>query len=153
MQEMQCQQALSPVLPRQALHADMWGQQALSPVLSTSRQALHAEVVVTFEGVTEAGALFSAKRSYLPGEIHWGYVFAPIVLPAGPGCTQHAVDLSRCAQHSCTTHVCRCGCLCARGHGVVACLWRQQLCLLVMCRAGCSCCKSQWMCAHPIGFV
>ena len=51
---------------------------------------------MTFEGVTEAGALFSAKRSYLPGEIHWGYVFAPIVLPAGPGCTQHAVDLSRC---------------------------------------------------------
>lgn len=64
------------------------------------RQALHAEIVVTFEGVTEAGALFSAKRSYLPGEIHWGYVFAPIVLPAGPGCTQHAVDLSRCAARS-----------------------------------------------------
>ena len=55
---------------------------------------------MTFEGVTEAGALFSAKRSYLPGEIHWGYVFAPIVLPAGPGCTQHAVDLSRCAARS-----------------------------------------------------
>lgn len=65
-----------------------------------SRQALHAEIVVTFEGVTEAGALFSAKRSYLPGEIHWGYVFAPIVRPAGPGCTQHAVDLSRCAARS-----------------------------------------------------
>ena len=52
---------------------------------------------MTFEGVTEAGALFSAKRSYLPSEIHWGYVFAPIVRPAAPGSTQHAVDLSRCA--------------------------------------------------------
>ncbi len=58
-------------------------------------QALHAEVVVTFEGVTEAGALFSAKRSYLPSEIHWGYVFAPIVHPAPAGLTQHTVDLSR----------------------------------------------------------
>lgn len=52
---------------------------------------------MTFEGVTEAGALFSAKRSYLPSEIHWGYVFAPIVRPAAAGSTQHAVDLSRCA--------------------------------------------------------
>ncbi len=61
-------------------------------------QALHAEVVVTFEGVTEAGALFSAKRSYLPSEIHWGYVFAPIVHPAPAGLTQHMVDLSRRAR-------------------------------------------------------
>ena len=85
------------------------------------RQALHAEIVVTFEGVTEAGALFSAKRSYLPGEIHWGYVFAPIVLPAGPGCTQHAVDLSRCAARSSMAPIAEAG-PCSHGLTAGACL-------------------------------
>ncbi|EIE26204.1 E set domain-containing protein [Coccomyxa subellipsoidea C-169] len=60
-----------------------------------SLTALDAEVVVLFEGVTETGALFGGKRSYLPTEIHWGYVFAEITHQSKSASTRHAVDLSR----------------------------------------------------------
>ena len=60
-----------------------------------ARQALDAEVVVLFEGVTETGALFSGKRSYLPTEIHWGYTFAEITHQSSSAGRFHAVDLSR----------------------------------------------------------
>ena len=58
-------------------------------------QALDAEVVVLFEGVTETGALFSGKRSYLPTEIHWGYVFSEITHQSNSAGRFHAVDLSK----------------------------------------------------------
>lgn len=51
-----------------------------------------------FEGVTETGALFGGKRSYLPTEIHWGYVFAEITHQSKGTSTRHAVDLSRSAR-------------------------------------------------------
>ncbi|BDA50813.1 probable inward rectifier potassium channel 2 [Coccomyxa sp. Obi] len=60
-----------------------------------SLTALDAEVVVLFEGVTETGALFGGKRSYLPTEIHWGYVFAEITHQSKGASTRHSVDLSR----------------------------------------------------------
>ena len=60
-------------------------------------QALDAEVVVLFEGVTETGALFSGKRSYLPTEIHWGYVFSEITHQSNSAGRFHAVDLSKYA--------------------------------------------------------
>ncbi len=58
-------------------------------------QALQAEIVVTFEGTAESGAMFMSRRSYLPTEIHWGYVFAPVVKRAPPGQPRHIVDLWR----------------------------------------------------------
>lgn len=58
-------------------------------------QALDTEVVVVFEGVSETGALFSGKRSYLPSEIHWGYVFAQITHQSRQPGMRHSVDLSR----------------------------------------------------------
>ena len=58
-------------------------------------QALGAEVIVTFEGTSENGAQFMTRQSYLPSEIHWGYVFVTIVHHAKPGETQHTVDISR----------------------------------------------------------
>ena len=58
-------------------------------------QALDAEVVVLFEGVTETGALFSGKRSYLPTEINWGYVFSEITHQSSSAGRFHAVDLSK----------------------------------------------------------
>ena len=58
-------------------------------------QALDAEVVVLFEGVTETGALFSGKRSYLPTEIHWGYTFVGITHQSHSAQAFHCVDLSR----------------------------------------------------------
>ena len=59
-------------------------------------QALDAEIVVLFEGVTETGALFSGKRSYLPTEIHWGYTFCEITHQSTTAGRFHAVDLSKC---------------------------------------------------------
>ena len=56
---------------------------------------MDAEVVVLFEGVTETGALFSGKRSYLPTEIHWGYVFSEITHQSNSAGRFHAVDLSK----------------------------------------------------------
>jgi hypothetical protein len=58
-------------------------------------QALDAEIVVVFEGVSETGALFSGKRSYLPTEIHWGYVFCEITHQSKIAGMRHSVDLSR----------------------------------------------------------
>jgi hypothetical protein len=64
-------------------------------IVGAPEQALDAEVVVLFEGVTETGALFSGKRSYLPTEIHWGYTFVPITHQSHSSSTFHCVDLSR----------------------------------------------------------
>ena len=58
-------------------------------------QSLGAEVIVTFEGTSESGSQFMTRQSYLPSEIHWGYVFAEIVYHAKEGETQHTVDISR----------------------------------------------------------
>ena len=41
------------------------------------------------------GYAFTARRSYLPSEIHWGHAFAPVITRAARGATQHAVDLAR----------------------------------------------------------
>ena len=53
--------------------------------------------MVVFEGSSEHGGAFQTRQSYLPREIHWGFQFRPITLPAPPGSTQHEVDISRCA--------------------------------------------------------
>ena len=58
-------------------------------------QALGAEVIVTFEGTSESGAQFMTRQSYLPSEMHWGYVFAEIIYHAKEGDTEHTVDISR----------------------------------------------------------
>ena len=42
--------------------------------------ALNAELVVTFEGTTEMGNPFMARRSYLPDEIYWGHQFTNIIV-------------------------------------------------------------------------
>lgn len=56
-------------------------------------QALSAEIVVTFEGTTEFGNPFMARRSYLPGDLHWGYQFAPIITRPMGGETGYGVQL------------------------------------------------------------
>ncbi|PSC68160.1 E set domain-containing [Micractinium conductrix] len=62
-----------------------------------SLMALNAEIVVTFEGTTEFGNPFMARRSYLPTEIHWGHQFAQIVLrpQAGLDDTHYIIDLNK----------------------------------------------------------
>lgn len=60
-------------------------------------QALGAEVIVTFEGTSESGAQFMTRQSYLPSEMHWGYVFSEIIFHAKEGETEHSVDISRSA--------------------------------------------------------
>lgn len=50
---------------------------------------------MTFEGTSESGAQFQTRQSYLPSEIHWGYVFVEIIHHAKEGQTQHTVDISR----------------------------------------------------------
>lgn len=62
-----------------------------------SLMALNAEVVVTFEGTTEFGNPFMARRSYLPTEIHWGHQFSQIVLKpeAGSDDTYYVIDLNK----------------------------------------------------------
>ncbi|DBB04690.1 TPA: hypothetical protein ACH3X1_012745 [Trebouxia sp. C0004] len=60
-----------------------------------SLRSLGAEVIVTFEGTSESGAQFQTRQSYLPSEIHWGYVFVEIIHHAKEGETQHTVDISR----------------------------------------------------------
>ncbi|KAK9809900.1 hypothetical protein WJX72_001263 [[Myrmecia] bisecta] len=59
-----------------------------------SLMAMQAEIIVTFEGSSEHGDQFMARRSYLPSEIHWGFVFTPCLVRAAPGTTHHTVDLS-----------------------------------------------------------
>eukprot|EP00887_Chlorella_sp_A99_P007248 scaffold2.g7248.t1 len=41
--------------------------------------ALHAEIVVKFEGTSEMGNPFMARRSYLPKDLLWGHDFVQIV--------------------------------------------------------------------------
>lgn len=52
-------------------------------------------MIVTFEGTSESGAQFMTRQSYLPSEMHWGYVFAEIIYHAKEGDTEHTVDISR----------------------------------------------------------
>ncbi len=56
--------------------------------------------MIVFEGTSEFGHQFSARQSYLPREIHWGYQFVQIVHAAQPGSTQHNVDIARCDVNS-----------------------------------------------------
>lgn len=56
--------------------------------------AMQAEIVVTFEAVSDFGDSFMVRRSYLATEVHWGYMFTPITNKAPPGEMQHIVDLS-----------------------------------------------------------
>ncbi|GBF90042.1 hypothetical protein Rsub_02750 [Raphidocelis subcapitata] len=60
-----------------------------------SLEACGAEVVVTFDGVNELGYTFTARRSYLPSEMHWGHTFVAVIARAARGATRHAVDLAR----------------------------------------------------------
>lgn len=66
-------------------------------------QALGAEVIVTFEGTSESGAQFMTRQSYLPSEMHWGYVFSEIIFHAKEGETEHIVDISRSAPRRCVS--------------------------------------------------
>jgi hypothetical protein len=50
---------------------------------------------VTFEGTTEMGNPFMARRSFIPQDIWWGYQFANIVRAPLPGETHYTVDLDR----------------------------------------------------------
>lgn len=69
-------------------------------------QALNAEIVVIFEGITELGDSFMVRQSYLAQEIHWGHVFVPIVKPAPEGEMMHVVDVARCAGANTTVNSC-----------------------------------------------
>ena len=69
-------------------------------------QALGAEVIVTFEGTSESGAQFMTRQSYLPSEMHWGYVFSEIIFHAKEGETEHIVDISRSALLACYFSMC-----------------------------------------------
>jgi len=53
-----------------------------------SLQALGAEIVVTFEGTTEMGNPFMARRSYIPSEIYWGHQFKNIIKRPVPGAAE-----------------------------------------------------------------
>ncbi|CAD7696819.1 unnamed protein product [Ostreobium quekettii] len=61
----------------------------------TTLEDVSAEIVVTFGGQTEAGGVFTARQSYLSSEIHWGYIFTPIVKPPTGDKTTYDVDLLR----------------------------------------------------------
>jgi len=50
---------------------------------------------VTFEGCSEGGDQFMARQSYLPNEIHWGFVFSSIIHCAHGSKTRHVVDISK----------------------------------------------------------
>jgi hypothetical protein len=69
-----------------------------SPLFNLSHDDLvarSAEIVITFEGVSDFGDNFMVRTSYLASEIQWGCHFVPITYKAPPGTTQHSVDLSR----------------------------------------------------------
>lgn len=57
--------------------------------------ARNAEIVVTFEGVSDFGDSFMVRQSYLASELHWGSLFVPVTQKAPRGSMQHVVDLSR----------------------------------------------------------
>jgi Inward rectifier potassium channel C-terminal domain len=56
--------------------------------------AMQAEVVVTFEAVSDFGDSFMVRQSYLATEVHWGHIFTPITHKAPPGDVRHVVNLS-----------------------------------------------------------
>lgn len=51
--------------------------------------------MVTFEGSSEFGNPFMARRSFMPADIHWGRQFSDIIIKPDRGETQYAVDLER----------------------------------------------------------
>jgi Inward rectifier potassium channel C-terminal domain len=62
----------------------------------TSLVALNAELVVTFEGTTEMGNPFMARRSYIPEEIYWGHQFLNVVVrPEGTSSGHFEVNLDQ----------------------------------------------------------
>ena len=65
-------------------------------------------MIVTFEGTSESGAQFMTRQSYLPSEMHWGYVFTEIIYHAKEGETEHTVDISRYSLKSCDVRTCFC---------------------------------------------
>ncbi|EFN59959.1 hypothetical protein CHLNCDRAFT_133057 [Chlorella variabilis] len=60
-----------------------------------SLMALNSEVVVTFEGTTEFGNPFMARRSYLPTEVHWGHRFAEIIMKPEGEESRYFIDLNK----------------------------------------------------------
>ncbi|KAL6773734.1 IRK1B [Auxenochlorella protothecoides x Auxenochlorella symbiontica] len=60
-----------------------------------SLQAMNAELVITFEGTTEFGNPFMARRSFVPTDIFWGYQFVDIIVRPAPGETRYSIDLNR----------------------------------------------------------
>jgi hypothetical protein len=42
------------------------------------------------------GYQFTARKSYLPTEVHWGHTFVGVISRAAPPATQHSVNLARC---------------------------------------------------------
>eukprot|EP00891_Asterochloris_glomerata_P004119 jgi/Astpho2/4119/fgenesh1_pg.00063_%23_104_t len=59
-----------------------------------SLMAVHAEIVVTFEGTTEFGNPFMARQSYLAAEVMWGHKFAPIIFHPEPNGNRYRIDFS-----------------------------------------------------------
>ncbi|KDD76315.1 inward potassium channel rectifier, partial [Helicosporidium sp. ATCC 50920] len=57
--------------------------------------ALDAELVVTFEGTTEFGNPFMARRSYVPSDLAWGHQFVDIICRPAAGETHYTIDLDR----------------------------------------------------------
>lgn len=57
--------------------------------------AMSAELVITFEGTTEFGNPFMARRSYTPTDICWGYQFVDIIVRPHPPDTRYRIDLDR----------------------------------------------------------
>jgi len=56
-----------------------------------------AEIVVTFEGASEMGSPFMARRSYVPADIRWGHQFRRMIHAPAPGSgeTRVTIDLDR----------------------------------------------------------
>ena len=53
-----------------------------------------AEIIVTFEGVTESGNDFMSRQSYLPHELRWGHHFKNMLSHPEPGGSQYSIDFS-----------------------------------------------------------
>lgn len=59
----------------------------------SSLERLNAEIVVTFEGTTEMGNPFMARRSFTPDNIFWGHKFSNVLDVPTSGTTFYEVNL------------------------------------------------------------
>ena len=59
---------------------------------------VNAEIIVTFEGVTEFGNDFMSRQSYLPHELRWGHHFKNMLSHPQPGSSQYQIDFSGSVQ-------------------------------------------------------